>query len=43
MLEIVLTIILAPIALVSVIVLAAAGVGFLKGFGKGFKKKTKSE
>lgn len=39
MLEIVLTIILAPIALVSIIILGAAGVGFIKGFGKGVKKK----
>lgn len=38
MLEVVLTIILAPIALVSVIVLAAAGWGLVTGFFKGFKK-----
>lgn len=42
MLEIILSIILAPIALVSVVFLIAAGVGMAKGFTKGFKK-TKSE
>lgn len=37
MLETVVTIILAPFALVSVLVLFAAGVGILKGFGKNRK------
>lgn len=37
MLETVITIILAPIALVAAIVLVAAGVGLVKGFITGFK------
>lgn len=38
MLEIVLTIIFAPFALISLIILGAAVVGFIKGFKKGTKK-----
>lgn len=39
MLEVVLSIILAPIAVIALICLGAMTIGFFKGFKKGFKRK----